>query len=122
MASPYVKFSVPKELADQIYKAVSSARESGKIKKGVNEATKAIERANAKLVVVAEDVTPPEVVAFLPILCDEKKIPYAFVPTKKDLGVAAGIEVGTSAIAITEPGNAKDAVAAITKKLEDMKK
>ena len=122
MANPYVKITIPKELADQAYQAVEKARDSGKLKRGVNEATKAIERATAKLIIIAEDVTPPEIVAYLPILCDEKKIPYIFVPTKKELGKASGIEVGTTAIAITEEGNSKELIMNITKKTEELKK
>ena len=122
MASPYVKIKVPKEIADQAYQAVEKARDSGKLKRGVNEATKAVERANAKLIVIAEDVTPPEIVAYLPVLCDEKKIPYVFVPTKKELGKASGIEVGTTAIAITEEGNAKELILNISKKVDELKK
>jgi len=68
MASPYVKFEVPKELATQAFEAVEMARDTGKLRRGVNEVTKAIERATAKLVIIAEDVTPPEIVAFLPVL------------------------------------------------------
>ena len=58
---------------------------TGKIRRGTNETTKAIERGIAKLVIIAEDVTPPEVVAHLPLLCEEKKIPFIFVPTKEDV-------------------------------------
>ena len=122
MASPYAKFTVPKELADQAYEAVEMARDTGKIRKGVNEVTKAIERATAKLVVIAEDVTPPEIVAFLPALCEEKEIPYIFVPAKKELGTASGIDVGTTAIAITEPGNGKEIVKNVAEKVAQLKK
>ena len=87
--------------------------ETGKIKKGVNEATKAIERGVAKLVVVAEDIEPPEIVMHLSPLCDEKKIPLIKVPSKNELGRAAGINVSSAAIAITEPGDA-------AKKLSDV--
>lgn len=72
------------------YEAVKKARESGgKIKKGTNETTKAVERGQAKLVVIAVDVDPPEVVLHLPYLCDEKKVPYIYVPSKKRLGEVA---------------------------------
>lgn len=118
----YTKVSVPKELVEQAYQAVEMARDTGKIRKGVNEVTKAVERATAKLVVIAEDVTPPEIVAFLPVLCDEKQVPYITVPTKKELGTASGIEVGTTAIAITEAGNGKEIVKAIATRMEELKK
>lgn len=122
MASPYVKFKVPKEISEQTYEAVEKAKETGKIRKGVNETTKAVERATAKLVVIAEDVVPPEIVAYLPVLCEEKKIPYTFIPTKKELGKAAGLQVGTTAIAITSEGNGKELVNNIIKKVEELKK
>ncbi len=122
MASPYVKFKVPKEISEQTYEAIEKARETGKIRKGVNETTKAIERSIAKLVVIAEDVVPPEIVAYLPVLCEEKKTAYTFIPTKKELGKAAGLQVGTTAIAIVDEGNAKELVNNIIKKVEELKK
>ncbi len=121
MAS-YVKFKVPKEIAEQAYQSVEMARNTGKIRKGVNETTKAVERATAKLVVIAEDVNPPEIVAFLPLLCEEKNTPYVYVPTKKELGTAAGLKVATAAVAIVEPGNGKDLIKAIADKVEELKK
>ena len=60
--------------ADQIYEAVEVARNTGKIKKGSNEVTKAIERGVAKLVVVAGDANPQEITMHLGPLCAEKKV------------------------------------------------
>ncbi|MEM0216600.1 MAG: 50S ribosomal protein L7Ae, partial [Candidatus Bathyarchaeia archaeon] len=88
----YVKFEVPKEVADAAYEALQIAAKTGSVKKGTNETTKAVERGLAKLVVIAEDVDPPEIVAHLPLLCEEKKIPYVFVPSKEKIGSAVGIE------------------------------
>ena len=123
MAKPiYVKFEVPKELADQVYSAVESARDTGKIRKGTNEATKAAERGQAVLVVIAEDVDPAEIVAHLPPLCDEKKIPYIYVPSKRELGAAAGIDVPTAAIAIADAGQATHAVKGIIERIKELKK
>ncbi|MBN3036918.1 MAG: 50S ribosomal protein L7ae [Candidatus Diapherotrites archaeon] len=116
------KFEAPKELIDRTYEALEIASNTGKLKKGINETTKAIEREKAQLVVIANDVTPPEIVMHLPILCDEKNIAYIFVPTKKELGEAAGINVPTSAIAISEVGDAKDLVEGIQKKVTELKK
>jgi large subunit ribosomal protein L7Ae len=118
----YVKFNVPPELAEKTYEAVKKARETGgKIKKGTNETTKAVERGLAKLVVIAEDVDPPEIVGHLPILCDEKKIPYTYVPSKRRLGEAAGIEVAAASIAIIDPGGAKDLIEEITKQVQQIR-
>ncbi|MFC1768365.1 ribosomal L7Ae/L30e/S12e/Gadd45 family protein [Nanoarchaeota archaeon] len=89
------------------YEAIEIAKATGKLKKGTNEVTKALERASAKLVVYAADVTPKEVVMHLPILAKEKGITCIEVPSKEELGAAAGIEVGTSAVAIVQEGDAK---------------
>ncbi|MEM0326090.1 MAG: 50S ribosomal protein L7Ae [Desulfurococcaceae archaeon] len=123
MSKPfYVRFNVPSELAEKAYEAVKKARETGgKIKKGTNETTKAVERGLAKLVIIAEDVDPPEIVAHLPILCDEKKIPYTFVPSKKKLGEAAGIEVAAASVAIIDPGGAKSLVDEIVKSVQEIR-
>ncbi len=93
--------------ADQIYEAVEVARNTGKIKKGSNEVTKAIERGVAKLVVVAKDVQPAEVIMHLPLLAKEKGVPCVEVPSKEQLGAAAGLTVSTGAIAIVVEGEAK---------------
>lgn len=123
MAKPiYVRFEVPKELADKAYEAVEGARDSGKLRKGTNESTKAIERKQAALVVIAEDVEPAEIVAHLPPLCDEKGIPYIYVPSKRELGAAAGINVGAAAITIAEAGRAAAAVKEIVERVRELKK
>jgi large subunit ribosomal protein L7Ae len=118
----YVKFQTPKELAEKAIQAVQVAKDSGKIRKGTNESTKAIERGVAKLVLIAEDVEPPQVVAHLPILCEERKIPYLFVPTKLELGRSAGIEVGSAAISIVEPGEATETLKEIVNATEKLLK
>ncbi len=118
----YVRFEVPPELAEKAYEALQKARETGgRIKKGTNETTKAVERGLAKLVLIAEDVDPPEIVAHLPLLCEEKKIPYIYVPSKARLGKAAGIEVAAASACIIDPGEAKDLVDEIIKKVNEIK-
>ncbi len=123
MSKPfYAKFSVPKEVADAAYEALQIATRTGSVRKGTNETTKAVERAHAKLVVIAEDVDPPEVVAHLPLLCDERKIPYVFVPSKQKVGSAVGIDVPSASACIVEVGEAASLVKEITKRVEEQKK
>ena len=106
MARPYfVKFETPKEISDAAFEALRQAKQSGKVRKGTNETTKAIERGVAKLVIIAEDVEPPEVVAHLPIICEERTVPYVFVPTKASMGPALGMDVGAASACIVEPGD-----------------
>jgi large subunit ribosomal protein L7Ae len=118
----YVRFQASKELQDLAYELIEKARDGGKLGKGANEATKYVERGQAKIVIMAEDVTPEEILAHMPILCEEKNIPYTYVPSKEELGNAAGLGIPTSAIAIINPGREKDLVENIIKKLETEKK
>ena len=120
MARPYfVKFETPKEISDAAFEALRQAKQTGKVRKGTNETTKAIERGVAKLVIIAEDVEPPEVVAHLPIICEERTVPYVFVPTKASMGPALGMDVGAASACIVESGDAQplvdQVVSAVTK-------
>ena len=103
----YVKFETPEDLVSPILEALRVAAQTGKVRKGTNEATKAIERGISKLIVIAEDVEPPEVVAHLPLICEEQKTAYAFVPNKQELGKALGIDVTSAAAAILDAGDAQ---------------
>ena len=118
----YVRFQAPKEIQDLAYEVVEKARDTGKISKGTNETTKQVERGQAKMVVMAEDVTPEEILAHMPLLCEEKNIPYTYVPSKEELGNAAGLSTGTAAIAVVNPGKDKDGVDNLVKKLATIKK
>lgn len=100
---------------DKILHAVEIAKNTGKIRIGTNETTKAIERGIAKLVVIADDIQPKEVIMHLEPLCDEKKIPFVHVKNKLELGRAAGINVPAASIAITEEGDAKKDIEEIIK-------
>jgi len=116
----YVKVQLTDELRDATVSIVEKSKK-GKIKAGINEVTKAIERGTAKLVVIAEDVSPAEVVMHLPILCEEKNIPYSYIATRKDLGEKAGLRTATASIAITESDADAD-IKDLAKKIAELKK
>ncbi|MBU5688508.1 MAG: 50S ribosomal protein L7Ae [Candidatus Aenigmarchaeota archaeon] len=111
-----------KELINKVFQALELARNTGKIKKGTNEVTKAIERSQAKLVIIAEDVQPKEITMHLPIICNEKKCPFVYVPSKEELGRAAGINVSTAAACIIEPGEARELINEIVQSLKSGEK
>ena len=90
-----------------IYDIVEKAAKTGKVDKGVNEVTKAVERGVAKYVVVATDIDPKELTQHLPILCKEKEIKFVEADSKEKLGISVGINRPTAAIAIIEEGEAK---------------
>jgi large subunit ribosomal protein L7Ae len=116
----YVDFDVPADLEERALEALEVARDTGSVKKGTNEATKAVERGNADLVFVAEDVQPEEIVMHLPELADEKGIPYIFVAAQDDVGHAAGLEVGSAAAAIVDAGDASGDVEDVAEEVEGL--
>ncbi len=123
MAKPvYVKFEMPKELADKVYELVELARDGGKIRKGTNEVTKLVERGETQMVVMAEDVSPPEILMHMPALCEERSVPYAYVPSKSELGNASGLEKPTAALAVIDAGKGKPLLDELAEKLKALRK
>ncbi|MBI4044699.1 MAG: 50S ribosomal protein L7ae [Candidatus Diapherotrites archaeon] len=118
----FVKFSVPKELAEKQLLIIEKVKKTGKLRIGSNEVTKAIERGTAKLVFIAEDVTPPEIVMHLPILCTEKNIPFSYVSTKKELGEKLGLKASASSAAVVNEGASKKEIEDLAKKISELKK
>ena len=108
---------VPKELLDKVYEAIETAKTTGKIKKGTNETTKTIEKGKAKMVVIAKDVTPPEITMHIPLIAEEKNVPCFTVPSKEELGAAAGLDIPTGSVAIVQEGEAKQLVKEITDRM-----
>jgi large subunit ribosomal protein L7Ae len=118
--SEFVKFQVSddlRNLQDDIIKKISK---SGKIKIGINEVTKAIVIGTAKLVAIAEDVTPAEIVMHIPIIAKEKNIPITYFKTKDDLGKAVGISAKASSIAIMDAGVLSKELASLVSKINEV--
>ncbi len=109
---------VSKEIIEKAFEAIEIAKASGKIKKGTNEVTKAIERGNAKLVAIAGDVSPPEITMHIPLLAKEKEVPCITVGTREELGAAAGLNVPTVAVAVVNEGEAKAVIKEIAESVK----
>jgi len=118
----YVRFEVPEQLYERLYQLVELVRDNGKLRKGTNEVTKVVERGEALLVIMAEDVDPPEILSHMPLLCEEKNIPYAYVPKKNELGTAAGLDKPTASIAIVDAGKSKQQLEAVLEELRKSRK
>ena len=101
--SVHVRFETPTEVSDKIYEMIQS-NSNGRIKKGSNEVTKTAERGTAQFIVLAEDVNPPELLAHIPLICEEKGIPYGYVPSQEFLAKEAGMPGGvkTASLALLE--------------------
>ena len=108
----------PEELINDALLLLQQVTESGKIKKGTNEVTKQLERGNARLVFLAGDVTPAEIVRHLPILSKEKGVAYLKIPESKALGNAAGIEVGAASVVIIDAGRSESELKSIVERVK----
>src|SRR3989344_3699544 len=108
---------VSKDVLDKIYEAIELARSTGKIKKGINEVTKAVERGIAKLVLLASDVNPAEIIMHIEPLCKEKSIPVVKVKSREELGALSGLQRPTTTIAIIQEGEAKNILKDVISKL-----
>ncbi|AAT43865.1 LSU ribosomal protein L7AE [Picrophilus oshimae DSM 9789] len=116
----YVKFQTPETLEKAVLDMVENSYKTGKVRKGTNEVVKSIERGESKLVVIAEDVSPAEVVYYLPTLCEERKVPYVYVKKKSDLGLKVGIASAAS-VSIVDYGKNDDAYKSIVSQINDAK-
>lgn len=123
MARPiYVRFETPSDLADKALQLVQVASETGKIRVGTNEVTKSSERSEAKLVIMAEDVDPVEILVHVPMLCEEKRIPYLYVPKKQRLGQSAGLSKSAASVAVVEAGEARTLLEELSAAFPNLKK
>ncbi len=123
MAKPmYVRFEMPKDLVDKTYQMVEMVRDTGTLRRGTNEVTKLVERGEAKFVVMSEDVQPEEILAHIPLLCEEKNVPYAYVPRKQELGIASGLKKASASVAIIDSGKGKELMSGLINKIKALKK
>lgn len=102
-------------MSDKAYEIIEVAKKTGALKRGTNEVTKAIERGKAAFVAYAGDVSPKELTMHLPILCKEKGVACMEVPSREELGTAAGLSVPSVAIAVVDAGDAKGLIAELNK-------
>jgi len=89
------------ELTNQILDLVQQAGQYKQLKKGANEATKTLNRGIAEIIVLTADTEPLEILLHLPLLCEEKNVPYVFVPSKAAVGRACNVTRPVIAASIT---------------------
>jgi len=78
-------------LTNSILDLVQQAGQYKQLKKGANEATKTLNRGIAEFIVLTADTEPLEILLHLPLLCEEKNVPYVFIPSKAALGRACNV-------------------------------
>jgi U4/U6 small nuclear ribonucleoprotein SNU13 len=90
------------ELTATILELVSLAQTNKQLRKGANEVTKTLNRSVAEIVVIAGDTDPIDIVMHLPLLCEDKNVPYIFIPSRAALGRACGVTRSVIACSIVK--------------------
>jgi len=109
-------------LTTSLLDLVQQATAFKQLKKGANEATKGLNRGIAEFIIMAADTEPIEILLHLPLLCEDKNVPYVFVPSKVALGRATGVSRPVIACAITsnEASNLKPQITKMKDAIEKL--
>lgn len=86
------------KLHKKVLKVVKKATKQKHVKRGVKEVVKGLRKGVKGLVVIAGDISPIDVIAHLPVLCEDQDVPYIYVPSKEDLGSAGSTKRPTSCV------------------------
>uniref|UniRef100_A0A8D0DPD9 H/ACA ribonucleoprotein complex subunit 2 n=1 Tax=Salvator merianae TaxID=96440 RepID=A0A8D0DPD9_SALMN len=81
-AYPLADAQLTKTLLDLVQQSCNYRQ----LRRGANEATKTLNRGIAEFIVMAADAEPLEIILHLPLLCEDKNVPYVFVRSKQALG------------------------------------
>lgn len=91
-----------RKLSKKIFKLISHAAKEKAIRRGIKEVVLGMRKGETGIVVLAGDVFPIEVIAHVPLLCEEANIPYCYVGKKTELGASGLTKRPTSVVMISE--------------------
>eukprot|EP00112_Aurelia_sp_Birch-Aquarium-sp1_P015324 Seg3388.2 transcript_id=Seg3388.2/GoldUCD/mRNA.D3Y31 product="H/ACA ribonucleoprotein complex subunit 2" protein_id=Seg3388.2/GoldUCD/D3Y31 len=97
-----------KKLTKKLFKTIKKASKEKSIRRGVKEVGKALRKKETGFVVLAGDVSPIDVISHFPVLCEDHKVPYCYVPSRMDLGLASQTKRPTSVVLVKEKEGIKD--------------
>jgi len=109
-------------LTQKILELVQQAANYKQLRKGAKEATKTLNRGISEFIVMAADAEPLEILLHLPLLCEDKNVPYVFVRSKQALGRACGVSRAVIACSVTvnEGSQLKPQITAIQQSIEKL--
>ena len=125
-------------LSQKLLDLIQQAMNYHQLRKGANEgllsslkqqlptnffsATKTLNRGLAELIVLAADADPLEIILHLPLLCEDKNVPYVFVKSKAALGRACGVTRPVVACSVTsnEGSQLKPVIAKLKQETEKL--
>ena len=89
-----------KKLTKRLYKTVKKGTKAKSIRRGVKDVVKSIRKGERGFVVLAGDVSPLDVITHIPIYCEDRAVPYVFVPSRRDLGRSSLTKRPTSVVLV----------------------
>ena len=98
LRSPIANPLAGKKLTKKVLKGIKKAAKAKAIRRGVKEVIKALKKGEKGVCVIAGDISPIDVIAHVPIFCEELSVPYVYVPSKEDLGTASQTKRPTSIV------------------------
>ncbi|XP_012534352.1 H/ACA ribonucleoprotein complex subunit 2-like protein [Monomorium pharaonis] len=105
----------PKKLTKKIYKCIKKAsKHKTYLRNGLKDVQKHLRKGETGLVVFAGDVYPIDIMCHLPIVCEDKNIPYCFTPSRMDIGAAMGMKRGSLMVLVKEHSDYKELYDEIT--------
>lgn len=107
--NPIAQPLASRKLSKKLYKCVKKAAKLKQIRRGVKEVQKFINKGETGIVVLAGDTLPIDVYCHLPVMCEDRSLAYAYVPSKVDLGSSAGSKRPTCVIMIKSHEEYKEA-------------
>ena len=109
-------------LTNSILDLIQQASHYKQLRKGANEATKTLNRGISEFIVMAADAEPLEILLHLPLLCEDKNVPYVFVPSKTALGRACGVSRPVIAVSVTtnEASELKPQIISLVNQIEKL--
>jgi len=105
IAQPLADMKLSKKLLKLIKKSVAH---KNKLHRGLRNVQTRIRKGGTGICVLAGDVTPIDIYCHLPIVCEDKNIPYCFVPSKKEIATSIGAKRPCIVVLISEDDEYKE--------------
>merc|ERR1712216_525134 len=97
---PFCEPIAEAKLSKKLFKCIKKATKTKQVLRGVKEVVKAVRKGTKGLAVIAGNISPMDVISHLPILCEDKDVPYVYVRAKEELGAAGLTKRPTSCMLI----------------------
>ncbi len=102
--SPIAQPLASDKLEKKLYRLVKKAKKDKCLRRGVKEVVKFVDKKHEKgICIIAGDISPIDVITHVPILCEENDVPYIFVRSKFELGLASETKRPTSVVLVVPP-------------------